>query len=74
MNEKDCPCCGQKRPFPTEPGNWEYCEAPYFEPQVWVRVSVELPAEDDREGPYGLRLWKDGEVIWWPNHCAWRKV
>jgi hypothetical protein len=68
-----CSCCGQKAPYPTEPGEWEYCENPNMKNQKWIRVSVELPDEDDKYGPDGLRLRKDGELIWWPNNSAWRK-
>lgn len=73
-NVQLCPCCNQPRPCPTEPGEWEYCEAPYFRPQKWVRVSVKKPLPDDREGQEGLRLWCNGEMIWWPSNVTWRKV
>jgi len=74
MNQSHCPCCNQLRPFPTEPGEWEFCESPYLEPQRWCRVSVKLPLDDDRDGPDGLRIWHNGEMIWWPNYATWRKV
>ncbi len=70
-----CPCCGQEVPFPTEPGEWEYCEYPSTSNPKWNRVSVRLPESDDRFGSDGLRLWKDDEMIWWPSgYTAWRKV
>ena len=73
-NKKQCPCCGQLRPFPTEPGEWEYTEEIYFENPRWTTVSVRYPELNDRDGAEGLRLWKDGEMIWWPSSCAWRKL
>jgi hypothetical protein len=59
-------------PFPTEPGEWEYSERIYE--NQFHRVSVKLPLPDDRDGQEGLRLWKDGEMIWWPSQATWRKI
>ncbi len=73
-NIKKCCCCGQLRPYPTEPGEWEYSEDVYFANPTWIRVSVKLPERDDEEGQYGLRLWKDGKIVWWPTNSAWRKI
>lgn len=81
-NEKPCPCCGQIRPCPTEPGEWEYCEAIFMEPQYihWIRASVRLPLPNDRDGQEGLRLWQmseesgEMEMVWWPSNAAWRKL
>ena len=71
-----CHCCGQLRPFPTEPGIWEFNESvtmPNSE-MYWVRAEVKHPLPDDRDGPIGLRLWVAGKMVWWPNKAAWRKV
>jgi hypothetical protein len=75
-NVRNCPCCGKPRPFPTEPGEWEYMENPTMPPeyQKWVRVTIKLPEPNDRDGQEGLRIWKDGKMIWWPDSAAWRKV
>lgn len=67
VNEKLCPCCGQIRPYPTEPGIWEYCEYPTTTKQYWNRV--EIKKTDD-----GLVIIKDGEEVWWPDMAMWRKV
>lgn len=74
INQKPCPCCGQLRPFPTEVGEWEYTPEIYFENPRWFRVTVKLPEPNDRDGQEGLRLWMNGEIVWWPNNCTWRKV
>jgi hypothetical protein len=73
-NIRPCPCCGQPRLVPTEPGEWEYCEFIRAEKPIWVRVSIKLPEFDDKYGQDGLRIWQDGKMVWWPSHCAWRKV
>jgi hypothetical protein len=73
-NVKKCPCCGQLRPVPTEPGEWEFSENIYFDNPTWVRVTIKLPEANDEDGQYGLRIWKDGKKIWWPCTSAWRKV
>lgn len=31
-NQSVCSCCGQKRPFPTQAGLWEYVQDPLFNP------------------------------------------
>lgn len=73
-DQRPCPCCGQTRPYPTEPGEWQFCEQPYILPKRWASVTVKLPAADDRDGQEGLRLWQNGEMIWWPSNSEWRKV
>lgn len=73
-NQKHCTCCGQSQPFPTEPGEWEYTEQVYMDNPYWAKVTVKLPEPDDETGQSGLRLWQNGEMIWWPNNCAWRKL
>jgi len=72
-NIKNCPCCGQPRPFPTEEGEWEVNEQPYCSDGNWMRVSVRKPLPDDRDGQDGLRLWHRGKMIWWPTG-QWRKA
>ena len=73
-NNQLCSCCGQPRPYPTEPGEWEYCNWITGNSPVWIRVSVKLAEKDDAERyGDGLRLWESGKMIWWPNNCAWRK-
>jgi hypothetical protein len=76
MNESPCTCCGQVRPYPTEPGEWEYSELIYMPSgkQFWQRVTIKKPDANDRDGQDGLRVWKDGEMIWWPHNAAWRKI
>jgi hypothetical protein len=76
MNESPCTCCGQVRPYPTEPGEWEYCELIFMpaDKQFWQRVTVKKPDANDRDGQEGLRLWEDGKMIWWPALAAWRKI
>jgi len=71
-----CPCCGQPRPVPTEPGEWEYMISPTMPPDLtkWIRVTIKKPEPNDRDGQEGLRVWQNGEIVWWPSHCAWRKV
>jgi len=73
-NIKKCSCCGQLRPTPTEPGEWEYSRTINFETPKWIRVTVTLPESNDRDGQEGLRLWENGEMIWWPDNVAWRKL
>lgn len=73
-NVKLCPCCSQPRPYPTEPGVWEFCQAPYMPKQIWIRVEVKLPDINDRDGDEGLRLWRDDEMLWWPGNATWRKI
>ena len=76
MNEPNttlCSCCGQFRPFPTEPGIWEYNEW-VTGSQNWIPVEVKYPESADHDGPDGLRLWIDGHMAWWPSHAAWRKI
>ncbi len=79
-NIRDCHCCGQPRPYPREPGKWEYLESPTMTREdgstyhKWQRVNV-IAHNDDYEGP-SLRIIPEGETepIWWPSNCAWRKV
>jgi hypothetical protein len=75
-NVSPCPCCGQLRPFPTEPGEWEYASTftIFLGDPKWHRATIKLPAQDDRDGQEGLRIWENGEMIWWPAKCTWRKV
>jgi hypothetical protein len=40
----------------------------------WIRVTIKKPEPNDRDGQEGLRVWQNGEIVWWPSHCAWRKV
>lgn len=66
-----CSCCGQERPFPTEPGIWEFCEDPLFN-HDWVRCIIErheYPEEGMTVTPIG-----SDEPIWWPKDAKWRKV
>lgn len=77
-NIKPCSCCGQLRPYPTEPGKWQFSENVAYESYgykvTWTDVEVKLPLIDDRDGQEGLRLWQHGKMVWWPSNCAWRKV
>lgn len=73
-NESQCSCCGQMRPFPTEPGEWEYSQNANWDNPTWQSVTVKLPLKNDRDGGDGLRLWQDGNLVWWPCNCAWRKI
>lgn len=73
-NVSICHCCGQNRPFPTERGEWEFCEMPTSPKAHWVRCTIQNPLPDDRDGPDGLRLWVNDEMMWWPKNAAWRKI
>jgi hypothetical protein len=64
-NEKRCPFCGQQRPFPTEPGKWEYTHPIKEE---WISVEARL-----EEGILRLFLEGDDKPLWWPNYAIWRK-
>ena len=80
-NFRPCPTCGQIRPFPTEPGKWEFHESITLEESCdmpWTPCEVKLPQKGERyfeDG--GLRLWVEehDEPVWWPQRgAAWRKV
>ncbi len=72
QNVKPCGTCGQLRPYPTEPGEWEYNELVWHESGAWNRVTV-------RKSPDGLSLEivpkGATQPIWWPQGgAAWRQV
>jgi hypothetical protein len=77
-NQCLCPYCGQTRPFPTEPGEWEYTECPTVKGSVWTRVSIvwSKTAFNYVTGEPNLEIQPKGqsEPIWWPVPSAWRKV
>ena len=63
-NIKECPCCGQPRPYPTEPCEWKYktyCS--------WYHVTVKQEEE-------GLTMTHEGETepAWWPENAEWVKL
>jgi hypothetical protein len=75
-NMNPCPCCGQMRPFPTEPGRWEY-GYPYLLNE-WKKCSVKISTgEEHREVPPGeLLFYPDGREgpCEWPEYRAWKKL
>lgn len=69
-----CNCCGQQRPYPTEPGKWEYATDPALADMmgkklIWNPVIVKADEEGMTITPVG-----EDEPIWWPNNAMWRKV
>ena len=65
---KMCECCGQCRPFPTNPGKWEY-KSTFFSDTHWQQVEI----LQDKEGlimiPFGEK-----KPTWWPPNVEWRKI
>ena len=61
-----CPCCAQKRPYPTRPGRWKYKE---LGSDAWKFVTVKQDGE-------GLTMTIDGndKPSWWPNNAEWQKA
>lgn len=65
-NIEPCPCCGQLRPYPTEPGRWRYKTYGLGD---WYTVTVK---QDDE----GLTMTHDGETKpdWWPGNAEWEQI
>jgi len=61
-----CSCCGQDRPYPTEPGRWRYKT---YGMGGWYNVTVK---RDDE----GLTITPDDEdePIWWPSNAQWEQL
>ena len=80
-NMKPCPCCGQLRPYPTEPGEWEYRQYPWL---PWSKAKiVKSTGKEHHEVPEGeLLFYGTGEAAdvfetepsWWPGYAEWRKL
>jgi len=74
-NMKPCPCCGQMRPYPTEPGEWEYREYSWL---PWEKCKiVRSTGKEHHEVPEGeLLFYREGGAspAWWPDHAEWRKI
>jgi hypothetical protein len=69
INTRPCPCCGQDRLYPTEPGFWEYKDQMMT---YWKQVEtawVYEPSEAKYLGIFEL----DGTQIWWPNNVKWQE-
>jgi hypothetical protein len=70
---KNCPVCGQSRPFPTQPGIWEFREHSHL---PWTRCRVVLSTgkehHDAPEGVLILFIKGNKEPCWWPT-AEWRK-
>jgi hypothetical protein len=77
---KNCPVCGQSRPFPTQPGIWEYREYPWL-PWSKAKIVVSTGNEHHNVPVGGLLFYGTGETVdvfetepcWWPT-AEWRKV
>lgn len=82
---RECPCCRQMRPHPTQPGEWEY-RTIYND--TWRRaiISVSTGYEDEPCEP-GHLVFYDHDIMnatdledqhpgshWWPEHAQWRKL
>lgn len=65
-NITPCPCCGQQRPYPTEPGKWRYRTHPS---PWWFNVTVAFDSE-------GLTITPEGETepVWWPENARWEQL
>jgi len=63
---RPCECCGQSRPYPTEPGRWKYKIRPEG---FWHNVTV-------KEHEEGLTITPDGESepMWWPSNAQWEEI
>jgi len=78
---KNCPVCGQLRPFPTKPGLWEYRE---YSSLPWSKAKIVLSTGNEHhEVPAGeLLFYGTGETTdtfesepgWWPERAEWRKI
>ena len=75
-NIEICDRCGQKRPYPKEPGAKEYLEEPGMVaigaiPERWLKVTVRRASEEGflEIVPIGKK-----DPIWWPNNAQWRKA
>jgi len=71
-NFAHCHACDSLRPFPTEPGEWEYLEEPGFQRmkggiEHWRRVTVKTNEEGITITPHG-----ETEPVWWPSRAQWR--
>ena len=73
-DEEICPCCGEMRPYPTEPGRWRFRQHPYMwddfgDKWPWRTVTV-------KPDPEGLTITEDGkkEPMNWPDNAVWRKL
>jgi len=67
-----CHACDSLRPYPTEPGEWEYLEDPGMRralesPEHWKRVTV-------KANPEGMTITEHGKTVprWWPTTAKWR--
>ena len=82
-NVKECPCCRQLRPFPTEPGEWEYREKGN---KIWTRATIKLATGSEfSDCEPGNLLFYCHEIMnaidfedrhpgphWWPVDAEWR--
>lgn len=80
-NEKLCPCCGQVRPYPTEPGAWEYLESPGLARAMHLNgkicrvpgwIPVDVVKSEEGEGLLCIPV-GEHEPIWWPDQAMWRR-
>lgn len=56
---KRCPCCGQDRPFPTQPGKWEYKR--YY--HDWIKCEIKI--SDGTEFSDAEK----GGLLFYPEYC-----
>lgn len=57
-----CPCCGQPRAYPTQPGRWEYNTHITFPPDLqgrnggWEKCTIKACTDEDCDAPAGALL------------------
>lgn len=73
INTQPCTCCGQERPYPMEPGIWQYRQACLDTDWNTVEIKVVYVEAEKREI---LHIFPEGEAepIWWPTNVQWRKL
>lgn len=70
-NKTPCPCCGQQRTYPLEPGKWKYrAGLDYFD---WRIVTVKREIYDGEE-VLTMTHESETEPDWWPENVKWEKV